>query len=150
MQDTSVIRKYLALTGDRADIHCPIQPGALQQYYSVKWTKDGVEIANSQSIGEPNSRYDIDGATYALIIDPVIIADTSSNYQCQVFVTNPIIDTKQQLQYYPQLAPGMQLALTVNAAYELIYSTDAATELTGSIRMFCRTSACNCRKCTYQ
>ena len=26
-------------------------------------------------------------------------------------------------------------------AYELIYSTDATTELTGSIRMFCRTSA---------
>ena len=141
MQDTGVIRKYSALTGDRADLHCPIQPGALQQYYSVKWTKDGVEIANSQSIGEPDSRYDIDGATYALIIDPIIIADTSSNYQCQVFVTNPITDTKQQLQYYPQLAPSVQLSLTVNAAYELIYSTDATTELTGSIRMFCRTSA---------
>ena len=102
-----------ALLGDRVDLHCPIQPGALLQHYSVIWMKDGVEIANSQSIREPNNRYDIDRATYALIIDPMDENDTSSNYQCQVFVTNPITNTKQRLQYFPQLA-GMQLSLTTN------------------------------------
>ena len=129
-----------ALLGDRVDLHCPIQPGALLQHYSVIWMKDGVEIANSQSIREPNNRYDIDRATYALIIDPVDENDTSLNYQCQVFVTNPITNTKQQLQYYPPLTSGMQLSLTVSDAYELVYITDMTTELTGSITMFCRSS----------
>ena len=115
--DTGVIQKYIAQSGDRVGLHCPILPGALQQHYSVIWTKDDVEIANSrfhdQSIRNPDSRYNIDGATYALIIDPVNVADSNSNYQCQVFVTNPTTDTKQQLQYYPQLASGVQLSLTV-------------------------------------
>ena len=77
------------------------------------WTKDDVEIGNSQSIGRLESRYDIDRATYALSIDPVDEGDTSSSYQCQVFVTNPITNSKQQLQHYPQLASGVQLSLTV-------------------------------------
>ena len=102
------------------------------------WTKDDVEIANSQSIGKPKSRYDIDRATYALIINPVDEGDNSSSYQCQVFVTNPITNTKQQLQHRPQLASGVQLSLRVEPAYELIYRTDATTELTGSITMLCR------------
>ena len=102
------------------------------------WTKDDVEIANSQSIGKPESRYDIDRATYALSIDPVDEGDTSSSYQCQVFVSNPITNTKQQLQHYPQLASDVQLSLRVEPAYELIYRTDATTELTGSITMLCR------------
>jgi hypothetical protein len=101
--------------------------------------KDDVDIANSQSIRTPESRYDIDRATYALTIDPVDESDTSSSYQCQVFVTNPIANTIQQLQHYPQLDSGVQLSLRVEPAYELIYTTDATTELTGSIRMFCRT-----------
>jgi hypothetical protein len=75
--------------------------------------KDDVELANSKSTGTPESRYDIDRATYALIIDPVDEIDTSSSYQCQVFVTNPITNTQQQLQYYPQLASGVQLSLTI-------------------------------------
>ena len=132
---------YTARLGDKVDLRCPMQPGALLQLYSVIWMKDGNEIANSHSIRKSNSRYNIDRATFALIIEPVNENDTSSSYNCQAYVTNPITDTKQQLQYYPQLAPGVQLSLTVNAAYELIYSTDTATELTGSIRMFCRTSA---------
>jgi hypothetical protein len=101
--------------------------------------KDDVEIANSQSTGIPESRYDIDRATYALIINPVDEIDTSSSYQCQVFVTNPITNNKQPLQLYPQLDSGVLLSLRVEPAYELIYTTDASTELTGSIRMSCRT-----------
>ncbi len=137
--NTGVVQSYAALLGGRVDLHCPIQPGALQQHYSVKWTKDDVEIANSQSIGTSESRYDIDRATYALAIDPVDESDTSSSYRCLVFVTNPITYTKQQLQHYPQLGSGAQLSLRVEPAYELIYTTDATTELTGSIRMSCRT-----------
>ena len=113
MPDTGVIQNYTAPLGGRVDLQCPIQPGALQQHYSVIWTKDDVEIANSQSIGRPESRYEIDRATYALIIDPVNESDTSSSYQCQVFVTNPITNTKQQLQYHPQPASGVQLSLRV-------------------------------------
>ena len=140
MPDTGVIQNYTAPLGGRVDLQCPIQPGALQQHYSVMWTKDDVEIANSQSTGKPESRYDIDRATYALIIDPVDEGDTSSSYQCQVFVTHPITNTKQQLQHRPQLASGVQLSLRVEPAYELIYRTDATTELimTGSITMQCR------------
>ena len=128
MTDTRAIQSYTARSGDRVDLHCPMQPGALLQHHSVIWTKDGDEIANSHSIRKSNSRYNIDRATYALIIEPVNENDTSSSYNCQVYVTNPITDTKQQLQYYPQLAPGVQLSLTVS---ELIYSTAATTELTG-------------------
>ena len=113
MPDTGIIQSYTAPLGGRVDLQCPIQPGALQQYYSVIWTKDDIEIANSQSIGRPESRYDIDRATYALSIDPVDEGDTSSSYQCQVFVSNPITNTKQQLQHYPQLASGVQLSLKV-------------------------------------
>ena len=138
MPDTGVIQNYTAPLGGRVDLQCPIQPGALQQYYLVIWTKNDVEIANSQSIGKPESRYDIDRATYALIIYPVNESDTSSSYQCQVFVTNPITNAKQQLQHHSQPASGVQLSLRVEAANELIYTTDATTDLTGSITMLCR------------
>ena len=89
---------------------CPFKPGALLQYYSVKWMKDSIEIAESS-----NSKYRIDRATYALIIDPVSVNDTSSNYQCQMFVTNPITEVKQELQFYPQPTSDVSLSLTVVA-----------------------------------
>ena len=100
---------------------CPFKPGALLQYYAVKWMKDGIDIAESPNSkyridGEsPNSKYRIDGATYALIIDPVSVNDTSSSYQCQVSVTNPITDTKVPLKFYPQSTPDVSLSLTVVA-----------------------------------
>ena len=111
MPDTGFIYNYTALLGDRDDVRCPMQPDALQQHYLVIWMKEGVEIANSQSTRKSSSRYDIDRTTYALIIDPMSVNDTSSSYQCQLFVINPITDTKQRLQYYPQLhmASGMVL-----------------------------------------
>ena len=89
---------------------CPFKPGALLQYYTVKWMKNGIDITKA-----PSSKYRIDGATYALIIDPVSVNDTSSDYQCQVFVTNPITNTKVPLQFYPQPTPDVSLSLTVVA-----------------------------------
>ena len=101
-------QKYTALSGERVVLSCPFKPGALLQYYSVKWMKDSIDIAKA-----PNSKYRIDGATFALIIDPVSVNDTSSNYQCQVSVTNPNTNTKEQLQFYPQPTSDVSLSLTV-------------------------------------
>ena len=89
---------------------CPFKPGALLQYYTVKWMKDSIEIAKAPNC---NSKYRIDRATYALIIDPVSVNDTSSSYQCQMFVTNPKTNTKVQLQFYPQPTSEISLSLTV-------------------------------------
>ena len=109
----------LSFTHDhRVVLPCPIRPGALVQYYSVIWMKDSVEIAkgiNPQDVMTTDVRYSIDNSTFALIIDPVILSmgDLSKNYQCQVFVTNPITGSKQQLQHYPQLTSGMRLSLSL-------------------------------------
>ena len=107
---TCINQKYTTLSGTKVVLPCPFKPGALLQYYAVVWRKDSIEIAIA-----PNSKYRIDGATYALIIDPVSVNDTSSNYQCQMFVTNPITDSKQELQFYPQPTSDVSLSLTVVA-----------------------------------
>lgn len=115
MPDTGVAQNYTALSGERVVLPCPIEPGALLQSYSVIWMKDNVEIATANSLTSTttSSKYDIDRAMYALIIDPVSINDTSPSYQCQMYVHNPNTDTKQQLQYYPQIVSGVSLQLTV-------------------------------------
>ena len=85
-------------SSERVIVPCPIQPGALIQQYSAKWTKDDNIIAsssNSQSVD--NSPYEIDRATYSLIIDSVSTNDTSTDYQCELSVTNPITNTRQKL-----------------------------------------------------
>ena len=55
-----------------------------------------------------------DSSTFALIIDPLSVDDLSTNYQRQLYITNPITGNKQQLQYYPQLTSGMWLSLTLS------------------------------------
>lgn len=55
----------------------------------------------------------INATTFGLIVDPVNVNDTSSSYQCQVFVTNPVTNTKQPLQYYPQLTSGVWISIKV-------------------------------------
>ena len=50
-------------------------------------------------------------STYALIIDPVSVSDTSPSYQCHTFVTNPITNTKQRLQL---TASDANISLTVD------------------------------------
>jgi hypothetical protein len=101
-------QKYTALSGDRVVFPCPIQPGALLRYYSVQWTKDDIKIATAPNC---NSKYRIDRTTYALIIDPVSVNDTSSSYQCQVAVTYP--NTNNKLVLRP--TSGVSLSLTVVA-----------------------------------
>ena len=115
------IPPILSFTGDGVVLPCPIQPGALLQYYSVVWMKDSInnmiaEAISPQDVIKNDSRYSIDHSTFALIIDPVSVDDLNTDYmyQCQVYVTNPITGTKQQLQYYPQLTPGVRLSLSLS------------------------------------
>ena len=61
-----------------------------------------------------NSKYDIDRDTYALIIDPVSVNDSSTGYKCQVSAQNPNTNAKQLLQYNPQ-STDVSLSLTVPA-----------------------------------
>ena len=107
-------RYFIAVSGDRAVLACPIQPGALIQYYSVEWYiensllaraagREYISIAASGhggfNISEffivEDSRYNtgIDRATFSLIIDPVNINDTSTYYKCRVFAIRPTNST---------------------------------------------------------
>ena len=99
------------MSGDKAILHCPIRPGALLLQYSVMWTKDSTPIAKVMSpqgrLECTDPRYQIDSASYSLIINSVAINDTSTDYQCKTFVMNPITNTKQMLQ------PSVTLSLNV-------------------------------------
>jgi hypothetical protein len=91
---------FTATSGDRIILQCPIQPGALLEYYSVQWMKDNVLIAearNPHDIIATDSRYSIDASSYSLVIDNVNSNDSSSYYQCALFATNPITNTRQEL-----------------------------------------------------
>ena len=87
MAYTDITQNYTAQSGERFILPCPIKPGALLQSYSMIWMEDSVEIANSQTGRITDSRYGINGTTFALIIDPVNVNDTSSNYRCQVYLS---------------------------------------------------------------
>ena len=116
MSDTPPVLNFTAVEGERVVLFCPIQPGALLEYYSVIWMKDNIKIADLEELetmNKTNSRYDIDRATYALIVDPVSVNDSSTSYECQVYVQNPNTGNKQQLHFYPQQTSGVVLSLTV-------------------------------------
>ena len=103
------------MSGDRVVLPCPIQPGALLEQYSVVWRKGDtaiVEAINPQDV-RTEPRYNIDRATYSLIIDSVNINDTSSGYRCELSVTNPITNAVNML----QLSSEVSLSLTVIGKY---------------------------------
>ena len=107
---------FTAMSGDRAVLACPVQPGALIQYYSVIWLKENSIIAQAhrQNVSTvDDSRYNIDRASYSLIIDPVNINDTSTRYGCDLFVTDPTTTSRRQL----QSSPPVSLALHVISKY---------------------------------
>ena len=104
------------MSGDRVVLPCPIQPGALLEQYSVIWRKGDtriVEAINPQDVRRAEPRYNIDRATYSLIIDSVNINDTSSGYQCELEVTNPLTNAVNML----QLSSEVSLSLTVIGKY---------------------------------
>ena len=109
------------MSGDRVVLPCPIQPGALIQYYSVIWLKENsivVEVHRQNILTVDDSRYNIDRATYSLIIDPVNINDTSTRYGCDLFVTDPITTSRRQL----QSSPPVSLSLHVIGKYYFAYA----------------------------
>ena len=77
---------FTAAVGGTAVLHCPIQPGALLQYYSVRWTKSNVAIADlSTSLGfrSMDSRYSIDRSSFSLTIHSVNVNDSDTSYKCE-------------------------------------------------------------------
>ena len=114
---SSVQTTFTARVGDTAVLQCPIAPGALLQSYSVRWMKDSTFIAermNSQdAMYTDPERYDIDDA-YSLLIHSVNVNDSSSNYRCVLFITNPRTDTKQEVQPYPNREIPLRLNIIGN------------------------------------
>ena len=101
---------FTARVGDTAILPCPTPPGALSQYYSVRWMKDNVQIITAdspQAITPVDPRFGLDKA-YSLVIYSVSLNDSSSNYHCILSVSNPLTDTKQVLQ------PDHEILLTLN------------------------------------
>ena len=91
---------FTARVGDTAILPCPTPPGALIQYYSVRWMKDDVTIITAdspQAITQVDPKFDVD-TTYSLVIHSVNLNDSSSNYRCELSVTNPLTNTKQVVQ----------------------------------------------------
>ena len=101
---SSVQATFTATVGDTAVLQCPIPPGALLQYYSVEWIKNSIPIAervNSlDAVSIDRNKYDIDDA-YSLVIDSVNMNDSNSIYQCVLYVSNPLTNTKQKVQTFP-------------------------------------------------
>lgn len=100
---------FTATPNSTAELHCPIEPGALVQYYSVRWSKDGVLIA-SLILGRlvsTDSHYNLDRSTFSLIINNVNMSDSSASYKCEVFVQYSRGDNKR-------LSPDISLTLYVH------------------------------------
>ena len=106
---------FTAMSGDKVVLHCPIQPGMLLQQYSVRWTKASTpiaEVTNPQSVmttESDDSHYQIDRDRYSLIISSVTINDTSTDYQCELTVTNPLTNSKQVLQSSPPVTLSLKV-----------------------------------------
>ena len=73
---------------------CPIEPGALIQYYDVVWYNDDEVIVDLDTdLRQAGGRYDIDPSTFSLTINSVNVTDSSTNYRCVVSVKNPLTHT---------------------------------------------------------
>lgn len=114
------------MPGGVALFQCPIQPGALHEYYFGSWEKNGVNIVDIprpingavQNIRTTDSRYSIDRATFSLLIDPVELTDSSSYYQCNLYVENPITGQRSSLQQ----SSSYSLSLNVSTSGKLKYT----------------------------
>ena len=100
----SVKTTFTATVGYTALLQCPIPPGALLSYYSVEWIKDSTPIAervNSlDAMSIDHNKYDIDDV-YSLVINSVNMNDSNSIYQCSLYVSNPLTNTKEKVQTFP-------------------------------------------------
>ena len=111
---SDVVRTFTAMSGRSVVLYCPIQPGALLQFYSVSWMKNGVRIAELSTpsgFTSTDSRYEINQSTFSLTIDPANVNDSSNSYQCDVYVQDPQGDDNIHL--LPSGSPEFSLALNV-------------------------------------
>ena len=102
---------FTATAGGTAVLNCPIQPGALLQFYSVRWTKSNVGIAEfstPKGFDSTDSRYSIDRASFSLTINPVNVNDSDTSYKCEVYVRYPTGNDNVQLM------PSRQISLTLD------------------------------------
>ena len=102
---------FTATVDGTAVLNCPIQPGALLQYYSVRWTKSNVGIAEfstSNGFRSTDSRYSIDRASFSLTINHVNVNDSATSYKCEVYVSHPTGNDNVQLM------PSRQISLTLD------------------------------------
>ena len=103
----------------RTVLRCPLQPGALVSYYYGSWERDGetlVEIpppnnGNPQDIVRSDTRYDLERATFSLIINSVVPTDADSSYVCILSVFNPAAPLQQLVSLQTDV---IQLSLMVN------------------------------------
>ena len=104
---------FTAIVGSTALLHCPIKPGALLQYYSVKWTKSDIKIASFNTLEGfclTDSRYSIDRSSFSLIIHSVNVNDSDTSYKCEIYVRSPTGGDNELLQ------PSGELSLTLDVA----------------------------------
>ena len=102
---------FTATAGNTVVLHCPIQPGALLQYYSVRWTKSNTAIARfstPEGFRSTDSRYSINRASFSLAINPVNVNDSDTSYKCEVYVSYPTGSDNVQL------VPSRQISLTLD------------------------------------
>lgn len=112
---SDVVQTFTAMSGNSAVLYCPIRPGALLQFYSVRWKKNGVPIAElcgPSGFTSTDSRYEINQSTFSLTIDPANVNDSSNSYQCDVYVRDPQGD-QGDIHLLPSGSPGLSLSLNV-------------------------------------
>ena len=117
---------FTATSGDKAVLHCPIQPGMLLLQYSVMWKKGYTaiaKVANPQDhLDSTDARYQIDRGKYSLIINSATINDTSTDYKCELTVTNPLTNSKQVLQPSPPVTLSLEVIGELNSSNDNIIS----------------------------
>lgn len=103
--EVTAIRTFYAGSGQNATLLCPIQPGKLQQQYSVVWKRNQTTLQRFPAlpVGSGLEKYKIDANTFSLTIFNVNIEDKSTLYTCKVSVTN-LPDQGGQEYYYTQLS----------------------------------------------
>ena len=107
---------YTATNGSTAQLQCPTPPGQLRQQYSVQWKKGNDVVAaltNSLLVNTTLRRHSIDKTDFSLIIEDVQFDDASTNYKCEVFVTDPP-SFKGQTRTLLETDPLVILTLHVN------------------------------------
>ena len=107
---------YTATNGSKATLQCPTPPGRLRQQYSVQWKKGySIVAALIGSSKEVNTapRHSIDKTDFSLSIEDIQLDDASTNYKCEVFVTDPL-SFKGQTKIQLETIPPVTLTLHVN------------------------------------